>query len=372
MTDNKLYWLWLTLKDKLSYTEIESLINKFGDPLTVYDIEDKNVIKEFSDKVQKIIMDKSLDRAVSVYKRVEALNSRIVTIDDEEYPPMLRHIDSPPHVLYMYGERLDWEKLLTITVVGTRNFNNYGKNATQRISYDLAKAGVIIVSGMARGIDSIAGIAALQSGNKTVAVLGSGFDRVYPPEKKNLFNAIAKSGVVITEYPPDMRPLAQNFPRRNRIMAGLSYGVLVTQAPSKSGALITASYALEYGRDVFAVPGSIFSVDSQGCNELIRQGAKLVTSYANIVSEYGYFDLNVVDEKKTVISSSDRIDKINFDNFNINQQKIIRLLLQGQCHVDDMVRQLQMDMGILSTELLMLEIENVIKKLEGNIFELII
>lgn len=372
MSDNKLYWLWLTLKDKLSYDDIKSLINKFGNPLAVYDIEDVNEIKEFSNKIQKQIMDKSLERAVSVYKRIEALNSRVVAIEDEEYPPMLKHIDTPPHVLYMYGERMDWENLFTITIVGTRKYNTYGKNATQRLAYDLAKAGAVIVSGMARGIDSIAGITALNSGNKTVAVLGSGFDKVYPPEKKNLFHAIAKNGVVITEYPPEMSALPQNFPRRNRIMAGLSYGALVTQAPRKSGALITASYALEYGRDVYAVPGSMFSTDSQGCNDLIRQGAKLVTSYMDIINEYPYFELNNLDEIATVTSSLDRVSNINFDNYNQNQQKIIRLLLQGKCHIDEMMRRLELDSGVVSTELLMLELDGMINKLDGNIYELII
>ncbi len=372
MSDNKLYWLWLTLKEQLTPKDIKELITKFGSPLAIYDIEDTKGITGFSDRIQKLVMDKSLERAVSVHKRIEALNSRVVTIEDEEYPPMLRHIDSPPYVLYMYGERLDWEKLLTITVVGTRKFNKYGKNATQRISYDLAKAGAILVSGMARGIDSIAATSALKSGNKTVAVLGSGFDNIYPREHKNLFHTIAKNGVVITEYPPEVGPLAHNFPRRNRIMAGLSYGVLVTQAPSKSGALITASHALESGRDVFAVPGSMFSLGSQGCNELIRQGAKLVTSYMDILNEYPYFELDRNTEEETAPSSLDKINKINFDDFNVNQQKIIRLLLQGQHHIDELTRKLEMDLGTVSTELLMLELDSMIKRLDGNIYELTI
>ncbi len=370
MSGNKLYWLWLTLKEKLSYTDIQSLIDKFGSPLNIYDIENVEDIKEYSTKIQKNVLDKSLEKAISVYKRIEELNSRVVTIEDDEYPPMLRHIHEPPHVLYMYGERMDWERLLTITVVGTREYNQYGKNATQRISYDLAKAGVVIVSGMARGIDSIAGVSALQSGNKTVAVLGSGFDEVYPPEKKNLYNAIAKNGVVITEYPPDTKAYGSNFPRRNRIMAGLSYGVLVTQAPRKSGALITASRAVENGRDVFAVPGSMFSAGSEGCNDLIRQGAKLVTSYVDIINEYPYFELKKLEDNKTVSSSSDRVDEIDFSRFSENQQKIIKLLLQGNIHIDEMYRELQMDRGVLTTELLMLELNGTVNKLEGNIYEL--
>lgn len=372
MNDNKIYWLWLTLKDKLTYIEIKALINKFGDPLSIYNIEDQEELNGFSPKVKKYVMDKSLDRAISVYNKTKALNSRVVTIEDDEYPTMLKHIDTPPHVLYMYGERMNWEKLLTITVVGTRTYNKYGKNATQKISYDLAKAGAVVVSGMARGLDSVAAVAALKSGNKTVAVLGGGFDKVYPPEHKHLFHTIAKNGVVITEYPPDMKALPHNFPRRNRIMAGLSYGVLVTQAPRKSGALITASHAVEYGRDVYAVPGSMFSIGSQGCNDIIRQGAKLVTSYMDIMNEYPYFEIEIENEEEPVESSLDRVNKINFDAFNESQEKIIRLLLQGQCQFDVMIRKLGLEQSAVSTELLMLELNGMVKKLDGNMYELTI
>lgn len=370
MHDNKLYWLWLTLKEAFTDREMALLLDKFGDPLTIYDIENPEQLEGLSNKVKNLILNKSLDRAVSVMKRIEALGARIVTFDDEEYPQLLKHISAPPYVLYMYGECMDWEHLLTITVVGTRKYNKYGKNATQRIVYDLAKSGVVTVSGMARGIDSIAGVTALNAGCKTVAVLGSGFDEIYPREKRNLYNAIAENGVVITEYPPDMKPLKENFPRRNRIMAGLSYGVIVTQAPKKSGALITARHAIENGRDVFAVPGSMFSPGSEGCNDLIRQGAKLITSYEDVLNEYPYFELKKEDEIPKITSSADKVDNINFDNYNANQQNILKLLLQGEFHIDEILRELKIESNILNSELLMLELSGAVNKLDGNRYKL--
>lgn len=369
MTDNKLYWLWLTLKEGLNDREMSALLETFGDPLTIYDIENPELISKFSKKAQNLIFNKSLDRAVSVMQRIEAIGARIVTIEDDEYPPLLKHISAPPYVLYMYGERMDWENLLTITMVGTRKYNKYGKNATQRIAYDLAKSGVVIVSGMARGIDSIAGMTALNAGCKTVAVLGSGFDKVYPPEKRNLYDAISKNGVVITEYPPEMDALPHNFPRRNRIMAGLSYGAVVTQAPKKSGALITARLSMENGRDVFAVPGTMFSPGSEGCNELIKQGAKLITSYEDVINEYPYFEL-VKAESTEIVSSADKVESIDFNQYNENQQKIIKLLLQGEFHIDEILRELEMESNVLNSELLMLELSGAVNKLNGNRYEL--
>ena len=369
---NKLYWLWLTLKKIITHKEISLLLNTFGGPDKIYEIEDSELIKKFSNKVQKHVLDKSLDYANLILTKTEKRGERVVTIEDDEYPPLLKHIDEPPYVLYMYGETLDWDNLLTITVVGTRNYNKYGRNATQRLAYDLSKAGVTIVSGMARGIDSIAGTTALQAGGKTVAVLGSGLDRIYPPEKRGLYEDIAKNGVVITEYPLGTPPSRHNFPRRNRIMAGLSYGALVTQAPKKSGALITANIAIESGRDVFAVPGTMFSPGSEGCNILIRGGAKLTMSYKDILVEYPYFHFENTDKTESFTSSAERVDNIDFSLYNENQRRIIELLLQGEIHIDEMNRILEMERGILNTELLMLELNGAISKLDGDIYKLVL
>lgn len=369
---NKLYWLWLTLKKNITHREISLLLRTFGGPDKIYEIEDIELLKNFSKKIQGFVLDKSLKYADSILTRTEQRGERVVTIEDDEYPPLLKHIDEPPYVLYMYGETLDWENLLTITVVGTRKYNKYGRNATQRLTYDLSKAGVTIVSGMARGIDSIAGTTALQAGGKTVAVLGSGLDRIYPSEKRGLYKNISKNGVVITEYPLGAPPSKHHFPRRNRIMAGLSYGALVTQAPKKSGALITANYAIESGRDVFAVPGTMFSPGSEGCNRLIVGGAKLTMSYKDILVEYPYFHFENPDKLQPCTSSAERVENIDYSMYNENQQRIIRLLLGGEIHIDEMNRILEMDRGILNTELLVLELNGAIIKLDGDIYKLVL
>lgn len=203
---------------------------------------------------------------------------------DADYPARLRAIFDPPAVLYYRG-RLPRDELL-VAVVGARRASAYGRNAAKMLACGLAEAGAGVVSGAARGIDSAAHEGALEGGGYTVAVLGCGVDVVYPPENGRLLAAIAERGAIISEYWPGAEPQARFFPVRNRIISGLARGVVVVEAAAKSGSLITADWALEQGRDVFAVPGSIFSATSSGTNKLAKQGAKLVTTAADILEEY--------------------------------------------------------------------------------------
>lgn len=210
----------------------------------------------------------------------------ICSIYDDDYPLLLREIARPPTFFYFRGEILP--DALGIAVVGSRNATEYGIKAARRMARELAASGILVVSGAARGIDSAAHEGALVAG-KTVAVLGCGVDVAYPAANKKLLDRIAENGAIISEYPPGTSPLAAHFPARNRIICGLSKGTVVVEAAKKSGALITATLALESGRDVFAVPGAIDSAMSSGANHLIQQGAKLVTSVADILEEYGIF-----------------------------------------------------------------------------------
>lgn len=274
MTDNHIYWLWFTLKDEIKPKERIVLLEKFKTADAVFNATDVEGISNLSKSAFAAVMDKSLTNAKHVMAQIEHMGGYIITIEDEEYPKLLKNIYDPPYVLYCKGEHIDWDNLLTVTVVGTREPDDYGRKATEYLAKDLALSGATIVSGMARGIDSLAGVTAVKNGGKTIAVLGSGLDVIYPPENGDLYQLISNNGVVMTEYPPGTRPLPSNFPRRNRIMAGLSYGILVTQAPEKSGALITASYAVESGRDLFAVPSDIFNADAVGSNKLYKAGCK--------------------------------------------------------------------------------------------------
>lgn len=211
---------------------------------------------------------------------------KIINIGDKEYPKNLLKIYDPPKKLYVLG---NYEILneFGIAIVGCRNFTKYGENASKSLAYNLAKYGVNVISGMAKGIDGAAHKGAILGKGKTIAVLGSGFNHIYPKENIGLFNRIIENnGAVITEYEPDTMPNAKNFPRRNRIISGLSRGVVVVEAGDRSGSLITAELALDEGKEVFAVPGNINSIQSHGTNQLIKEGAKVVTNVKDILEEF--------------------------------------------------------------------------------------
>jgi DNA processing protein len=219
--------------------------------------------------------------------RAEKNNVRIITLADPGYPASLKNIFSPPPVLYYQGE-LDPTDSLAVAIVGSRHASLYGLSTAKAFAAALAGRGFTVVSGMARGIDTQAHMGALEGGGRTIAVMGSGFNRIYPRENRKLAESIARSGCVVTEFPMDTGPMRQNFPRRNRIISGLSLGVLVVEAARNSGALITADFALEQGREVFAVPGTLDSRGASGSNNLIREGAKLVSSVDDIIEEFPF------------------------------------------------------------------------------------
>ena len=209
---------------------------------------------------------------------------RIVTLEDADYPTLLREIPDPPLVLYVRGTLPD-PAAPAVAIVGSRHASRYGVEIAERLAYDLALRGLTVISGLARGIDGAAHRGALKAQGRTLAVLGNGLSRIYPPEHEPLAKQIVEQGAVISEYPMQMAPLAQNFPRRNRLISGLSLGVVIVEAAQRSGALITADMALEQGREVFAVPGPITRRTSQGTHHLLKQGARLVTSAEDILEE---------------------------------------------------------------------------------------
>lgn len=368
MKNNTLYWLWLTLKNNIKPKELSYLLAEGRNAGEIYAIDDPKELSGLSEETVKAVMDKSLDEAKTVAEKIAKMGGYIVTIEDENYPQLLKSIYMPPYVLYMTGECLNWNERLTITVVGTRRYDDYGKRVTENIAKELAENGVTVVSGMARGIDSVAGLEAIKNGGKTVAVLGSGLDVIYPPEHAQLYEMIKKNGVVMTEFPPGTRPNKENFPRRNRIMAGLSYGVVVTQAPEKSGALITASHAIDNGRDVYAVPADITRIASKGSNGLISQGAKAVFCGMDIINEYPYANLKKNENKK--VYEEEKLNNINFDELNELQIKIVKTLGNDRLHIDELLRKLKTESFELSSQLLMLEINGIVRKLNGNIYEL--
>ncbi|MDL2273280.1 DNA-processing protein DprA [Oscillospiraceae bacterium OttesenSCG-928-G22] len=282
------FWTWLSALDSVSARKRAHLLSHFG---TVEDIyyateADYKAVPGIDGRDRRELLEKSFVRAETVLEICEKKQIRVITIQDAEYPDRLKNIDAPPLVLYTKGRFPLFDEEVAVAVVGSRKHTAYGRLVAERISYELAVGGALVVSGMARGIDSCANRGALNAGKPTVAVLGCGADVVYPAENRELYEEISVRGCIVTEYTPGTRPFGGNFPVRNRIISGLSLGTLIVEAPRMSGALITANCALEQGRDVFAVPGNIDIAVNEGGNELIKEGAKLVTSASDILVEY--------------------------------------------------------------------------------------
>ena len=390
--ENILYWLWLTTKARITSTKITHLLERYESIRDIYETTDYSRLNNFSPSLIAALNDKSLEHAREVYKRTEEAGARVLAFDDKDYPDMLRNIIDPPYVLYVKGENLPWDRLFTIGVVGTRKCDPYGRMATMNISRDLARMGVTVVSGKARGIDSIAAEAALRVGAKTIAVLGSGIDVIYPPENDKLYDAITKNGAVVTEYPPKTPALPTNFPIRNRIIVGLSRGVLVTQAPKRSGARISARCALENNRDVFAVPGDIFQMQYAGTNEIIKSYAKPITCANDIIVEYPYetgrmkllkgenandkSDMQNTGTESVlptpVYSNSIQVsveDK-KYANLKPKEKEIIKLLIESNLHTDEIIRKTGIPTGELNTIMVLLEMNGMVKRLPGNNYKL--
>jgi DNA processing protein len=288
MSQDSAYWLALTLIPGLGSVRVQQLVQHFGSAEAAWKASaDALPASPLPPGARDALLTKrsQIDPATEL-KRVQQLQARIITLDDAEYPALLRTIATPPPVLYVKG-RLPAPDTPAIAIVGTRSATKYGSDMAYRIARDLARRGVWIVSGLAQGVDTAAHRGALSVEGDTIAVLGCGIDRVYPQQNKGLAEDIVlkERGALITEFPVGTPPSGINFPRRNRILSGLALGVLITEAPEGSGSLITASFALEQGRDVYAVPANITMSSSTGTNRLIQDGAKLVMSADDILSE---------------------------------------------------------------------------------------
>ncbi len=281
------YWIWIS-KINLNPERLRNCLEY----IAVYEIWNSNELilnNYFTTKEVSRILDnnykKNLENHLSF---IEKYKIRILTIEDDDFPKKFKNIKNMPIILYALGN-IDLLKHKNIAIVGSRECTDYGKITSTAFSYLLAKNDFVITSGLAKGIDSAAHNGCMLGGGKTIAVVGTGLDIIYPKENKELMNNIIKNnGLIISEFPLGTKPCKLNFPKRNRIISGLSDGVLVIEASKKSGALITADFALEHGKDVYAVPGNITSNTSIGTNELIKDGAKMVTNIQDILEDFYY------------------------------------------------------------------------------------
>lgn len=282
------FWVWLTEQNRLGGPARQALLEHFGSPEEVYYAEPGDLLQVegiTADQVQAL-ENKSLDRAQSILEECARKDIFLLTAQDALYPQRLKNIYDPPLLLYGRGSMPLFDEEAAVAVVGTRSCSPYGIRTAERFGFEMSKQGGLVVSGLARGIDAASQLGALRAGGLTAAVLGCGVDVVYPPENDRLYEDVAASGVLLSEYPPGAEPFGWHFPARNRILSGLCLASLVVEAPEKSGALITAATALEQGRDVFAIPGPLDAEGSVGCNRLIRDGAGLATESWDILREY--------------------------------------------------------------------------------------
>ena len=282
------HWIWLAHRPKVSDWSKKLLLEHFRDPEEVYyaDVETLGRCVELSADAAEALSDKDLGPSQEILERCSRLKLGILTMQDASYPGKLKNISDPPLVLYYKGQLPQFDENPVIGVVGTRKASVYGLTAAKRMGYQIARCGGIVVSGMAYGIDGMAMSGALTAGKETVGILGCGADIVYPASNRSLSRDVERYGCILSEFAPGTPPARWTFPKRNRIISGLSNGVLVVEAPEKSGALITANLALEQGRDVFVVPGNIDQPGFVGSNRLLRDGGMLVSSGWDVLSEY--------------------------------------------------------------------------------------
>lgn len=361
--DNILPWFVLKSVSGIGDLLFKRLIDRFNSPELVFEatrenlVEVKGITPRLADAIKQRKIGDSVKKDLDL---VMQKRYKIVTMTDIEYPPLLLQIPDPPPFLYVLG-RLNGS-IRNIAVVGSRNATRYGISTTRRLCHDLVKLKMTIASGMAVGIDSAAHEGALMGKGSTIAVLGSGLERVYPEQNRKLFHQIAENGAVISEFPLKTEPDAHNFPRRNRIISGMSLGTVVVEATKRSGSLITARLAAEQNREVFAVPGSIQSFKSTGTHTLIKQGAKLVEHAQDIMEEFSHMITPVGKDKP----ADNKIKKIS--RLSPDERLVFESLEPYPVHIDDIDRKLSIEAGRLSSILLQLELKGIAQQSPGKLF----
>jgi len=354
MAGRERYYVGFNLVRGIGPARLRMLIDAFGDVERAWHAPAEALYRVGLDRrsLENLLETRArvdLDREV---RRVAAVGAHILTWEDEGYPKLLAEIPDPPPVLYVRGE-LKPEDAWAVAVVGTRRASTYGREVTRRLVTVLAQSGVTIVSGLARGVDAVAHQTALEAGGRTIAVLGCGIDLVYPPEHRELARRIAAQGALVSEYPLGTQPEPGNFPPRNRIISGLSLGVVITEAGRDSGALITADYAAEQGRDVFAVPGSILSAGCAGTNRLIQDGAKPVLDAADILQE---LNLTMVAEQKEARQALPTTE---------TEALILAHLSAEPIHVDDLTRAVGLPVAQVTSTLALMELKGMVRQVGG-------
>jgi DNA processing protein len=353
--DDKQFWVAFSLIEAIGPQKYKKLYQYFPDMRTAWQADLNDFIQAgLSSNDATTIINKRHDiNPASEWERLNTLHIKVTTIADADYPKMLKEIYSPPAILYVKGTvptNLDF----TVAVVGTRAITNYGRQITPEIVKILVEAGIVIVSGLALGVDALAHQSCLEAGGQTIAVLGCGLDNIYPVTNRQLAEKITTGGAIISEYPLGAQPLKQHFPARNRIISGLSRGVLVIEGSQDSGSLITAKCGLEQNREIMAVPGNINSQTSVGPNQLIKMGAKVVTSAVDVLET---LDLNFVKqfvENKKILPASRE------------EELLLRYLSTEPRHIDEIIENSKLNTSTANAALIMMEMKGLVRHLGGG------
>src|SRR5687767_2696667 len=352
--DDKRYWIGFNLIKGIGAVRLQALIQHFGDlefawKASPVDLAEAGLGRKV---IERVLQARAEVDLIKLWERIESQGINILTWQDEAYPGRLKEIDQPPPVLYLRGEYLP-DDLFAVAIVGTRRVTAYGRQIAEEIASFLAANGITVVSGLARGVDAIAHQSTLKAGGRTIAVLGSGVDKIYPPEHRGLAEQMMERGAIISDYALGTPPDASNFPPRNRIISGLSLAVVVIEAGETSGALITAEFAAEQGREVFAVPGSILAPQSKGTNKLIQNGALPLLSVNDLMQA---LDLTRMGEQKAarkVIPSDE------------TEARLLDVLSEEPLHVDEIRNQTELPIEKVSATLALMELKGMVRQVGG-------
>lgn len=364
-------WIALNMTPGVGPRAATKLLERFGSPSAVFHARRAELesLRLKPETIESLMKREFHERAENELARVKDLGGDILILDDGSYPALLREIDDPPIVLYVKG---DWQAALDLPgvgVIGSRMCSTYGENASEMLARDLASRGICIISGLARGIDAAAHRGAMSGNGKTIAVLGTGIDGVYPKENTGLTRDIlASGGCLVSQFPLGTPPLKDNFPYRNRIISGLSFGVLIVEASERSGSLITARLASEQNREVMAVPGNITSGNSFGTNYLIKSGAKLVQQWQDVVAELpSEIAAAILPPRIERPEEAARQPELIPADMTVNEQKIWALLApDDSTHIDVLLESSGLSFGDLNAALVALDIRDVIRVLPGK------
>jgi DNA processing protein len=363
--DSREAFVALNLIEGIGPVRVRQLLDRFGDSTAILSANRSQLefVHGIGPETAEAIAnwEKKVDLAGEL-KRIEQSGTRIVIQSDENYPPLLKEIYDPPFLLYVRGE-LTTRDRNAVAMVGSRMTTHYGIEVARKIGYQLASTGVTVVSGGARGIDTAAHQGALSGKGRTIAVLGTGINLVFPAENGELFERIAANGAVITQFPFNRNADKQTFPIRNRIVAGMTLGTVVVEANLTSGALITAGMAVEYGRQVFAVPGRIDSPRSKGCHDLIKKGAKLCEGIEDILTEFEY--MFPASNRSGLLRDAPALPAITLSDA---EQAIYDLVEKEERNIDDLIRGSGLPSSAVSVALLGLEMKRLIRQLPGKLF----